>query len=134
MFVIDKRATLQVRIMLNKWTENKNSINTQLAELITQYSHSTIVTKGHMFQCNNPLRYYCVQKVYSPFWVNAVPIPSRVGFYQTNAMQGTDFGRLHFVPDWLNVGYYQKKRLFDPFSVPFIKCRNKKYYLRKARY
>ena len=134
MLITDKRATLQLRIVLNKWSGNKNSINTTLAELITQFSHSTAVAKGCMFQCTNPLRYYCVNKVHSPFWVTAVPIPSRVAFYQTHAMQGTDFGRLHFVPDWLNAGYFQKKRLFDPFAVPFIKCRNKKYYLKKARY
>ena len=49
MLITDKRATLQLRIVLNKWSGNKNSINTQLAELITQFSHSTAVAKGCMF-------------------------------------------------------------------------------------
>ena len=134
MYVIDKRVRLQVRIVLNKWSGNKQSINKQLAQIITQFSHSTVVEKSHMFQCNSPLRYFCVSKVHSPFWVTAVPIPSRVAFFQTHAMVGTDFGRLHFVPDWLHAGFFQKKRLFDPWTVPFIKCRNQKYYLKKAGY
>ena len=134
MYVIDKRVRLQVRIVLNQWSGNKNSINTQFAQMITEFSHSTVVEKSQMFQCNSPLRYYCVSKVHSPFWVTAVQIPSRVAFYQSHAMVGTDFGRLHFVPDWLNAGYFQKKRLFDPWAVPFIKCRNQKYYLKKARF
>ena len=134
MFVTDKRATLQVRIVLNKWSGNKNSLNTQLAQIITEFSHATIVEKAQMFQCGSPLRYFCVHKVHSPFWVTAVPIPSRVAFYQPMVMQGTDFGRLHFIPDWYNAGYFQKKRLFDPWTTPFIKCRNRKYYLKKARY
>jgi hypothetical protein len=132
MYVIDERVRLQVRIVLNKWSENKQSINTQFAQIITEFSHSTCVERSHIFQCNSPLRYFCVNKVHSPFWVTAVEIPSRVAFFQTNDMVGTDFGRLHFVPDWLNAGVFQKKRLFNPWTVPFIKCRNKKYYLKKA--
>ena len=134
MLVIDKRVRLQVRIMLNKWSGNKNSINTQLAQMITEFSHATTVEKAHVFQCNSPLKYYCVSKVHSPFWVTAVPMPSKVAFYQPLGMQGTDYGRLHFVPDWLRAGYFQKKRLFDPWTVPYIKCRRKRYYLKKPRY
>ena len=132
--IFDKRAALQIRIALNKIVGNKNSINTQVANLICQYSHSTIVKKAFMFQHGTPPKYLCVAKVHSPFWVTILSMPSRVAFYQTAMTLGTDFGHLHFVPDWYRTGAYRRKRLFDPFHKPFIKCRNTKYYLNNHKY
>ena len=130
----DKRAALQIRIVLNKIVGNKNSINTVLANIICEFSHSTIVKKAFMFETGNPPRYLCVSKVHSPFWVTCLPIESRVAFYQTPVNLGTNFGHLHFVPDWNLCGGYRKKRLFDPFGKPFIKCRDHRYFLNNRRY
>ena len=128
--IFDKRAALQIRIALNKIMSNKNSINTQIANLVCEYSHGTIVEKAYMFQCGSPPRYFCIARIHSPFWVTCLSMPSRVAFYQTEGNVGTDFGHLHWVPDWLHCGRYQKKRLFDPFSKPYIKCRNHQYFLK----
>ena len=129
--IVDKRATLQVRIAINRILKNKNSINTVLAKLITEFSHSTIVEKAFIFQACVPPRFYCIQKVHSPFWCTAVPMPSRISFYQSLDLVGTNFGRLHFIPDWIRAGNFGKKRLFDPFHHPYIKCRNKKFFLKQ---
>ena len=134
MTVYDKRATLQVRIAMNKILGNKNSINTEISKLITVFSHSTIIEKAFMFQSCFPPKYFCVAKVHSPFWVTCLQMPSRVAVYQSFNTYGTDFGRLHWVPDWRQCGLYEKKRLFDPFSMPYIKCRNRKFFLKKHKY
>ena len=128
--IYDKRASLQIRIAMNKIVGNKNSINTQIANMICEFSHSTLVKKARMFQFGSPPRYLCVAKVHSPFWVTCLSMPSRVAFYQTAQTVNTNFGHLHWVPDWLRCGIYRKKRLFDPFGTPFIKCRSQQYFIK----
>ena len=132
--VFDKRAALQIRIAMNRIVGNKNSINTEIANLICVYSHSSIVQKAFMFQCGSPPTYLCVSQVHSPFWITCLSMASRVAFYQTTQTIGTNFGHLHWVPDWQHCGQYLKKRLFDPFGEPFVKCRNRRYYLKNHKY
>ena len=128
--IYDKRASLQIRIAINKILGNKNSINTTIAHMICEFSHSTTIKKASMFQSGCPPNYLCVAKVHSPFWVTCLPMPGRIGFYQTEANVNTNFGHLHWTPDWLRTGAYKKKRLFDPFGKPYIKCRDHRYLLK----
>ena len=132
--VFDKRAALQIRIALNRIVGNKNSINTEISNLICEYSHSTIVKKGFMFEHGSPPKYLCVARIHSPFWVTCLTMPSRVAFYQTALTVGTNFGHLHWRPDWMHCGAYRRKRLFDPYGKPFIKCRNRRYHLNNHKY
>ena len=128
--IFDKRAALQIRIAMNKILRNKNSINTEIANIICEYSHSTIVQKAFMFQYGSPPTFLCVSLVHSPFWITCLDMMGRVAFYQTIPDIGTDFGHLHWVPDWQHCGKYRKKRLFDPFGEPYVKCRNRRFYLK----
>ena len=130
--IYDKRSALQVRIAFNKIVGNKNSINTEISNLICQYSHSTVIERACMFQCGSPPTFMCVARVHSPFWVTCITMPSRVAFFQTPA--GTNFGHLHWLPDWKHSGRHLRKRLFDPFGIPFLKCRNQRYHLRHKRF
>ena len=132
--VFDKRAALQIRIAFNKIVNNKNSINTLLANIICEFSHSSILEKAYLFQYGSPPKYLCVARVHSPFWVTCLSISSRVAFYQTVGTVGTNYGHLHWVPDWLHCSGYKKKRIFDPFSKPYIKCRNHRYVLKNHLY
>jgi hypothetical protein len=128
--IYDKRASLQIRIAINRILGNKNSFNTMIAHIISEFSHSTIIQKASMFQSGCPPQYLCVAQVHSPFWVTCLPMPGRIDFYQTEATANTNFGHLHWTPDWLRTGLYKKKRLFDPFGEPFIKCRNHHFLLK----
>ena len=132
--IVDKRVTLQIRISINKLLANKNNINTEIAKIISEFSHSTVIKKACMFEYGSPPKFLCVAKVHSPFWVTVLSMNSRVAFYQTAGTIGTNFGHLHWIPDWNTCGRYLKKRLFDPFGKPFLKCRKQQYVLNNRMY
>ena len=134
MSFFDKRAQLQIRIALNRETGNKNSINKQIAKIICQYSHSTCIKKAFMFVNQNSTKFLCVAHIHSPFWVTVLSMPGRIEFYQSQLTIGTNFGHLYWSPDWGKTGGYFKKKVFDPFSNPYLKCRNNKFFLKKNKY
>ena len=130
--VCDKRATQQVKIYVNKLFKNKNSGNKEIAKLITSYSHSTVIMMGSMFEKSRTPEYYVVSKVFSPFWVRAVYLPSTV-LWTPNPhplVFHTAIGHLSFTPDWNRASGFSKKRIFSPFDRPYIKKRNKRFYFR----
>ena len=108
--VTDERATLQIRIAINKILKNKNSINTAIANLISHFSHRTVLRIASKFECPYPSEYYIVSKVHSPFWATTVNMPSRVVFSQSETMRGTNFGSLRFAPDWSRASDFHKKK------------------------
>ena len=124
--IVDKRATLQVRIFMNKLFGNKNSVNKSLAALITSFSHSTVVQYGTVFQrTKGTPEYYVIQKCHSPFWVTTVWMPSKV---QIAVHPFFPLRNICFVPDWHRSGHFQKKKIFDPYGLPYIKKRNARFY------
>ena len=129
MAVTDKRATLQIRISMNKILKNKNSVNTRIAELISSYSHGSLVKTASHFTCDEPVSYYVIKELHSPFWATTVYLPSRLAITQTANNFGTNMGHLYFTPDWGRATGWQKKRIFDPFQKPYIKKRTKRFYL-----
>ncbi len=129
--VTDKRATLQIRIAINKILGNKNSVNTAIAKLISHFSHKTVLRIASKFECSFPSEYYVLSQVHSPFWATVVNMPSRVVFLQDEPLRGTNFGSLRFAPDWARASNFHKKRIFDPYGKPFIKKRHRKFYLQE---
>ena len=125
----DKRATLQIRIAINRVLKNKNSINTTIAKLISQFSHRSVLRIASKFESVYPSEYYIISKVHSPFWATTVNMPSRVVFNQNEALRGTNFGTLSFAPDWNKASCFHKKKIFDPFGHPYIKKRHRKFHL-----
>ena len=115
---VDKRATLQLRIWINKHIGSKNSVHTLLAQIITEYSHGSAVTKSMLFAnevgFRQPDSFLCVTEVQSPFWCRVVQLrPHQVHGY--GAYRVTKVFR---------------KRIFKPYSdKPFLKSRETRYYL-----
>jgi len=128
--IVDKRATLQVRIFMNKLFGNKNSVNKSLAKLITSYSHSTVVQYGTVFQrTKGTPEYYVIQKCHSPFWVTTAWMPSSIEYAVHPYWERyRSFGNLCFVPDWHRATQFEKKKIFDPYGLPYIKKRNARFY------
>ena len=127
---VDKRATLQLRIWLNKFLGNKCSVNTQLAQTITEYSHATCVKKSAMFTNVVPSHFLCVTEVQSPFWCKVVQMEARMAI--NNFRSDLGFGRIFYEPDWSHVSKSFRKRIFEPYGQrPFIKNRDTRYYLVK---
>ena len=130
--VCDKRATQQLKIYINKIFENKNAVHLNIAGLITSYSHSTIVHVGSMFEKTRNPEYFVVSRVYSPFWVRAVFLPSRVEWIPyIHPFALNNMGHLQFVPDWTKAAGFCKKKVFSPFHKPYIKKRNKRFYFKE---
>ena len=124
---VDKRATQAIKISLNKHLENKNSENLQLAKLISEFSHKTILDVGARFESEDCF-FYVVGKCYSPFWVNVTYVPPKSSIFYTAEYPFS----LWYHPDWQRASRFHKKRIFKPFSNrPFIKNRNRKFFFQK---
>ncbi len=132
MEVTDKRATLQIRIAINKILGNKNSINTRVAEIISNYSHGSFVKHASYFTCRSPVSYYVVNKMHSPFWATTVHLPARLAISQLPQHHGSNIGELYFTPDWSAAIGFSRKRIFQPFTKPYIKKRQTRFYLSRA--
>ena len=111
--ITDERATLQLRIWINKFLKNKDNFNTTLARLITEYSHSTTLTPNMYFLCGR--RCYVVEKLLSPFWCVAREMPMQLYFHSH---------RPFYLPDWRKAGDPEKKRIFSAFDNPYLKRRS----------
>ena len=131
--VTDRRATQQILICMNRVLQNKNSVNKLLAEVISVFSHGSIIKRGSKFEASFPSEYFIVNKLHSPFWTTTVNLPSRVAFFQDDTLIGTNFGTLRFTPDWSRPSRMLKKRIFDPYGNPFIKKRKRKFFLQRRQ-
>ena len=121
--VVDKRATRAIKVCINKLFKNKNSLNLRIAETISEYSHSSILRRGSVFQYDNSA-FYMVNKVKSPFWVSITSIPPV-------RLIMAPWGSLALVPSWRKASAFHVKKVFDPFGMPYLKKRDKKIYLKK---
>jgi hypothetical protein len=130
--VCDKRCTQQVTIYVNKLFKNKNSVHKVVAKLITSFSHTTVLDIGSMFEKMGTPEYYVISKVLSPYWVQAVHLPSTVYWTPNHhpLVFHTSIGHLSFIPDWDKASGFCKKKIFSPFDKPYIKKRNKRFFLR----
>lgn len=120
---VDSRATRAIKVSLNKRLSNKNSVNLMIAELISDFSHASILKKGSIFQYANS-NFYIVNKVKSPFFVSITRIPS-VHLIMTT------WG-IVYSPNWSLASSFYWKKVFDPFcSRPYLKQRNRRIYFKK---
>lgn len=129
--VTDQRATQQILICMNRVLKNKNSVNKLLSEVISLFSHGSIIQRASKFESRCPSEYFIVDRLHSPFWATTFNLPSRVVFYQDDPLIGTNFGSLRFTPDWRKASKTKRKRIFDPFGHPYIKKRNRKFFLER---
>ena len=121
--VVDTRATRAIKVCINKIFKNKNSLNLRIAQIISQYSHASILKRGCVFQYQNSA-FYIVNTVKSPFWVSITSIPPvRIVM--------APWGSLALVPSWKKASPFHMKRVFDAFGTPYLKRRDKKIYFKK---
>ena len=126
--VTDKRVVLQIKILLNKITNSKNSVNKILAKIIADYSHSTVLENGSLFESWPGMHYYIIKKTVSPFWVEVCHLPARVDW--VDIFQG-----IWYSPDFERASHLHRKKVFLPFSkYPYLKKRNRKYILKTPVY
>ena len=124
---VDKRATLHLRISINKKLGSKNSVNTQVAQLITDYSHASILKVGDIFADKTPHWFMYVTKLLSPFFCEVVKVRSKIVYVSLD--HNPNIGRIVYQPVWSSVTVPFKKRIFEPFSTnPYLKDRHMKYH------
>ena len=113
-----------IKQSMNKLFQSKSTENVHIAQLITSFSHKTYVTHGSYFTFQN--MFFICQKVLSPHWLLGFLTPSRTGFIANTGA--------FLYPDMRYRSDQIKKKIFDPFTVPIIKFREKKYTLEAKRY
>ena len=113
------RYTRAIKQSLNKHFGNKSRENVHIAQLISSYSHKTYVTHGSYFTWQNT--FFICERVLSQHWLVGFLTPSRTGFIGNAGV--------FLYPDFRYKSCQIKKKIFDPFTVPSIKFREKKYTL-----
>ena len=113
------RYTRAIKQSLNKRFANKSTENLHIAQLIQSYSHKTYVTDGSYFTCDN--MFFICDTVLSPHWLLGFLTPSRTGFIGNAGV--------FLYPDFRYKSQRMKKKIFDPFIVPTVKFRERKYTL-----
>ena len=121
----DNRYLRAVKQALNKRFENKSVVNRHLAEIITDYSHKTVLKKGNFLLCRN-LQFFVIKKILSNHWIQ--------GFFCPSELQLND-GLFYYIPKFWHRSHDRKKKVFSPFSSrPFVKVRQKSFFLQRKRY
>lgn len=113
------RYTRAIKQGLNKLFGNKSSENLDVAQVICSFSHRTFVTHGSYFTWENT--FFICERVLSPHWLVGFLTPSRTGFIGNAGM--------FLYPDFRYKSGIIKKKIFNPFTIPNIKFREKKYTL-----
>ena len=110
------RYSRAIRQSLNK-TLGRSSLNKTLADLITAYSHALQLRRGN-YLFGPSREYFVIKDVLSQHWVTGFFCPPRIEFMPTCVLYHPDLSRRTRI---------KKKRLFDPFGVVSIRCRNKTF-------
>ena len=112
------RYSRAIRQSINKLLENRSSLNRVLADLIVGYSHSLPLRRGNYLY--GPRReFFIIKDVLSHHWVTGFFCPPRIEFMPANLVL--------YHPDLSRRTRIRKKRLFDPFGIPMVRCRNKTF-------
>ena len=110
------RYSRAIRQSLNK-TLGRSSLNKTLADLITEYSHTLPLIRGNYLL--SPMKeYFIIKEILSQHWVTGFFCPPRIEFLPTCVLYHPDLSRRTRI---------RKKRLFNPFGLVSIRCRNKTF-------
>ena len=121
----DNRYSRAIKQALNKRFENKLTVNKEIAKIISEFPHKTLVTPGAYLMTNN-LHYFVVQRLLSQHWVSGFYCPSQLQYFS---------GLFYHIPNIFRRSITKRKKLFKPFGKqPFVKLRNLKFFLGKTKY
>ena len=108
-----------IKQSMNKIFSNRNSVHFNLAEIIAEYSHKTLIRPG-TYMIGNRYHFFVVKSVLSPHWCTGFFCPPRLEFIDRHTLYHPDVRRRTRV---------QKKRIFDPFELAVVRCRSKLFHL-----
>ena len=121
----DNRYKRAVKQALNKRFMNKSVVNLHLAQIITDFSHQTVLKKGNFLLCGN-LQFFVINKILSNHWIR--------GFFCSSELQFNN-GLFHYIPKFWHRSHERKKKVFSPFSArPFVKVRHRSFFLHRKAY
>ena len=119
----DNRHTRAIKISLNKLFGNTSALNTELAKLISSFSHSTNLVDGS-YMISADLKFFVVQKLLSNHWCLGWFCPSKIAWRNHET---------RYVPNFMQRGTIIRKRINAPFSkYPSVNVRQKQFYLEKS--
>ncbi len=113
------RYVRSIKQSLNKLFNNTASINFELAKIIADYSHKTIVRPGTIMFGHS--EYFIVKRVYSQHWIQGFFCPPKLILNRHN--QSVMIPRIN-----MRSRLY-KKRVFDAFKKPEVRIRLKRFTL-----
>ena len=108
-----------IKQSMNKMFENKCAVHFNIAEIIAEYSHKSVLRPGS-YLLGNRYHFFIVKQLISPHWCTGFFCPPRVEFGHANVLYHPDVRRRSRV---------QKKRIFDPFEHATVRCRSKQFML-----
>ena len=119
----DNRHTRAIKISLNKLFGDTSALNTELAKLISSFSHSTNLVDGS-YMISADLKFFVVQKLLSNHWCLGWFCPSKIAWRNHET---------RYVPNFMQRGMIIRKRINAPFSkYPSVNVRQKQFYLEKS--
>ena len=109
---------------MNSMFENKSNIHLTIAQIIGEYSHSTLVNKGNVLM-DEKLQFFVVEKILSAHFLRGFFCPGRI------IHTGSHYW---YEPNRYNRGASVVKKIVEPFSeIPHVKVRNHRYYLKQIK-
>ena len=108
-----------IKQSLNKITKNHNSINSIVARIITEYSHTSPIQPGSILLGHS--EYFIVKRVHSHHFVTGFFCPPKILL-----VRGED---IVTVPRLNHKSRLYKKRVFSCFKKPEIRLRLKTFNL-----
>ena len=116
----DNRHARAVKVCLNKIYGNTSALNLELSKIITNFSHSCVLSGGSFLVSPN-LKFFVVQKLLSNHWCLGWFCPSKLALIDHN---------VRYVPNLLHRGKVQRKRINQPFTKhPSVNIRKNNYFL-----
>ena len=116
----DNRHSRAVKVSLNKIFGNTSSLNKELSNIITSFSHTSRLTGGS-YLVSSDLKFFIVQKLLSNHWCLGWFTPSKI------ALVGRT---VKYVPNFMCRGNLVRKRINRPFTqYPCVSIRKQNFYL-----
>ena len=117
--------TRAIKQSLNNLFQTKSSVHFNIAKLIADFSHKSVVVRGS-YMLNSGYEFFIVNEMLSPHWCKGFFCPPRQEFAEQLIM---------YHPDIRRRTQLFRKRIFDPFNNASIRNRARRFFLdRETRY
>ena len=119
------RYTRVVKQQLNRIYGSKSAMHQDIAMIITEFSHKTILRPGQYMLCRN-LHFFIVKRILSNHWVTGFFCPSQLHM---------ENGIFYYLPNIWQRSLTKRKKIFTPFGkTPHVKIRKHSFYLQRKNH